>query len=166
MRYKRDCAKSRSPYLPFSVRQKERPFGTTCLSIGKIAKMLWKIHSEILNRSAFHELSRQKSSTLLIYKSWRMRYNNLARRKQTFRRERYSSSRPLRNINLMMSSVQRRQTLYLPTSIIESLRGRYERDRFTADSVFLFYSARKSTSFSSFSHRFLVQFIKNSTCSA
>ena len=64
----------------------EQAFGTTCMSIGKIAKMLLKKHGEILNRSAFHEISRQKSSTLLIYKSCLMRYNNLARRKRMFRR--------------------------------------------------------------------------------
>jgi len=56
------------------------------MSIGKIAKMLLKKHGEILNRSAFHEISRQKSSTLLIYKTRLMRYNILARRKQSFRR--------------------------------------------------------------------------------
>jgi len=64
----------------------EQAFGTTCMSIGKIAKMLLKKRGDFLNRSAFHEISRQKSSTLLIYKTCRMRYNNLARRKRMFRR--------------------------------------------------------------------------------
>ena len=36
-----------------------------------------KKRGDFLNRSAFHEISRQKSSTLLIYKTCRMRYNNL-----------------------------------------------------------------------------------------
>ena len=67
-------------------RQAEQAFGTTCMSIGKINKMLLKKHSDFLTRSAFHEISRQKSSTLLIYKTCRMRYNNLARRKRMFRR--------------------------------------------------------------------------------
>ena len=70
-----------------SERRTEQVFGTTCMSIGKIAKMLLKKHNDFLTRSAFHEISRQKSSTLLIYKSRLMRYNNLARRKWMFRRK-------------------------------------------------------------------------------
>ena len=67
--------------------QAEQAFGTTCMSIGKINKMLLKKHSDFLTRGAFHEISRQKSSTLLIYKMRPMRYNNLARRKRMFRRK-------------------------------------------------------------------------------
>ena len=76
----------RPPRMPPKVALREQAFGTTCMSIGKIAKMLLKKRGDFLNRSAFHEISRQKSSTLLIYKTCRMRYNNLARRKRMFRR--------------------------------------------------------------------------------
>ena len=64
------------------MRQKERLFGTTSMSIGKITKIVSKNYGDFLSRSAFHEISRQKSSTLLIYKTARMRYNIVARRKQ------------------------------------------------------------------------------------
>ena len=65
----------------------EQAFGTTYVSIGIIDKILCENPVEFLTGSCFHEISRQKSSTLLIYKSLVMRYNNLARRKQVFRRK-------------------------------------------------------------------------------
>ena len=78
---------SQSPVFRVAVRRGEQTFTTTRMSIGKINKILCKNPIEILTGSCFHEISRQKSSTLLIYKSLQMRYNNLARRKQAFRRK-------------------------------------------------------------------------------
>ena len=103
---------SQSPVFRVAVRRGEQTFTTTRMSIGKINKILCKNPIEILTGSCFHEISRQKSSTLLIYKPPRMRYNILARRKQDVPSQRCSSSRTLWNINLMISSVQRRQTLH------------------------------------------------------
>ena len=55
------------------------------MSIGKIAKIVLGNRSDFLTRSGFHEISRQKSSTLLIYFCAQLRYNNCAGRKQVFR---------------------------------------------------------------------------------
>ena len=121
---------------------KERLFGTTCMSIGKIAKMLLKIHSEFLKRSAFHELSCQKSSTLLIYKPRRMRYNNLARRKQSFRRK---SAAQVGLCGISISWYQackdaKRCTCFVRT---EDIRERtWKRDRFIPIPFFCAFFAR------------------------